>query len=59
MFYFFLNLFLMPETIPENLEIVLKARKITRNPGKFPELDWGMNNPDKVFGAHEKYFRAF
>jgi hypothetical protein len=27
--------------------------------GKFPELDWDMNNPNKVFGAHEKDFRAF
>jgi hypothetical protein len=27
--------------------------------GKFPELDWDMNNPNKVFGAYEKDFRAF
>jgi hypothetical protein len=33
--------------------------KITKNLGKLPELDWGMNNPNKVFGAHEKDFRAF
>jgi hypothetical protein len=29
----------------------LKFPKIS---GKFPELDWTMNNPNKVFGAHEK-----
>jgi hypothetical protein len=60
---FFSNLFLIPETIPENLEIVLKAQKYSKNhkknPGKFPELDWGMNNANKVFGAHEKDFKAF
>jgi hypothetical protein len=33
--------------------------KITKNPGKFPETDWDTNNPNKVFGAHEKDFRAF
>jgi hypothetical protein len=27
--------------------------------GKFLEIDWNMNNPNKVFGAHEKDFRAF
>jgi hypothetical protein len=27
--------------------------------GKFPETDWDMNNPNKVFNAHEKDFRAF
>jgi hypothetical protein len=30
-----------------------------KNPGKFPELDGSMNNPIKVFGVPEKYFRAF
>jgi hypothetical protein len=53
----------MPETIPENLEIVLKARKILEKSQnfqeKFPETYWDMNNPNKVFGAHEKDFRAF
>jgi hypothetical protein len=33
--------------------------KITKISGKFPELDWDMNNPNKVFGDHGKYFRAF
>jgi hypothetical protein len=33
--------------------------KITKNPGKFTKLDWDMNNPIKVFGAHEKDFRVF
>jgi hypothetical protein len=35
---------------------ILKIPKII---GKFPETDWDMNNPNKVFGAHEKDFRAF
>jgi hypothetical protein len=35
------------------------TQKIPKIPGKFPELDWSMNNPNKVFGAHEKDFRAF
>jgi hypothetical protein len=34
----------------------MKILKISR---KFPELDYDMNNPNKVFGAHEKDFRAF
>jgi hypothetical protein len=33
--------------------------KITKIPGKFPELDWSMSNPNKVFGIQEKDFRAF
>jgi hypothetical protein len=33
--------------------------KNTKIPGKIPELDWSMNNPNKVFGAHEKDFKAF
>jgi hypothetical protein len=28
--------------------------KNTRIPGKFPETDWDTNNPNKVFGTHEK-----
>jgi hypothetical protein len=35
------------------------APKIIKIPAKFPELDWDTNNPNKVFGAHEKDFRAF
>jgi hypothetical protein len=27
--------------------------------GKFPEIDWSMNIPNNVFGAHGKDFRAF
>jgi hypothetical protein len=34
---FFSNLFLMPETIPEIAEIVLKARKILEKSQKFQE----------------------
>jgi hypothetical protein len=33
--------------------------KITKILGKFLEIDEDMNNPNKAFGAHEKYFRAF
>jgi hypothetical protein len=37
---------------------LFKGTKNTRNfpkiSGKFPEIDWDMNNPNKVFGAHEK-----
>jgi hypothetical protein len=33
--------------------------KITKITGKFLEVDYDMNNPNKVFGAHEKDFRAF
>jgi hypothetical protein len=35
------------------------TQKITKNRRKFLELDWSMNNSNKVFGAHEKDFRAF
>jgi hypothetical protein len=33
--------------------------KITKIPEKFLEIDYDMNNPNKAFGAHVKYFRAF
>jgi hypothetical protein len=33
--------------------------KVTKIPGKLAELDWSMNNPNKVFGAREKDFRSF
>jgi hypothetical protein len=35
------------------------TQKITKIPEKFPEIDQDMNNPNKAFGAHEKYFIAF
>jgi CRISPR/Cas system CSM-associated protein Csm5 (group 7 of RAMP superfamily) len=35
-----------------------KTPKITKILGKFPETNWDTNNPNKVFGAHEKDFRA-
>jgi hypothetical protein len=35
------------------------TRKITKIPAKFLEIDWDMNDPNKVFGAHEKDFEAF
>jgi hypothetical protein len=49
-----------------NLEIARQFIKATKNIlkipkllGKFPEIDWNINNPNKVSGAHEKDFRAF
>jgi hypothetical protein len=33
--------------------------KITKIPRNFPEAHWDMSNPNKIFGAHEKDFRAF
>jgi hypothetical protein len=33
--------------------------KISKLPRKFPERHWDMKNPNKVFGADEKDFRAF
>jgi hypothetical protein len=50
------------KTIPEKCRNFLKARKIPRKFQKFqefPQIDWNMNSPNKVFRAHEKDFRAF
>jgi hypothetical protein len=51
------------KTIPEKSRNCFKdtknTRKITKIPGKFPKLDWSINNPNKVFGVQEKDFRAF
>jgi hypothetical protein len=50
------------KTIPEKSRNYFKGmkhtRKITKIPGKLPELDWGMSNPNKVFSVQEKDFRA-
>jgi hypothetical protein len=50
------------KTIPDKLWKLFKGtkntQKITKIPGKFPETHWDMKNPNKVFGAHEKDFRA-
>jgi hypothetical protein len=35
------------------------TQKITKIPGKFLEIAYDMNNPNKVFVAHEKDFRAY
>jgi hypothetical protein len=32
--------------------------KITKIPGKFLEIDYDMNNPNKAFGALEKGFSS-
>jgi hypothetical protein len=37
------------------MKITLKALKIQ---GKFSETLWNMRNPNKVIGAHERYFGA-
>jgi hypothetical protein len=62
-FSFFSNLFLMRKQIPEKSRNCVKARKILRKSqkilGKFLEIAYDMNNPNKAFGAHEKDFRAF
>jgi hypothetical protein len=61
-FLFFSNLVLMQKQF-QNIYKLFKGTKntpkIIKIPGKFPELDWGTNNPNKVFGAQEKDFRAF
>jgi hypothetical protein len=33
--------------------------KIPKIIGKFPEIDWKLNNPNKIVGVHEKDFRVF
>jgi hypothetical protein len=50
----------------ENPEKSRKLNKATKNTltiskisGEFPNIDWHMNNPNKIFRAHKKYFRAF
>jgi hypothetical protein len=45
--------------IPENPEIIIKSPKAQKNSGKLLEMIWVMMNPNKLFGAHEKDFRAF
>jgi hypothetical protein len=34
------------------------TQKIPKILGKFPEIDWDMSNPNKVFVDHGKEFRA-
>jgi hypothetical protein len=41
------------------LQVTKNTQKITKIPGKFLEIDYDMDNPNKAFGAHEKGFRAF
>jgi hypothetical protein len=40
------------------LQCTKNTPKITKIPEKFLETHWDMNNPNKVFGDHEKDFRA-
>jgi hypothetical protein len=58
---FFFEFTFNAKTIPEKPRNCLKARKILRKikiSGKFLEIDYDMNNPNKAFRAHEKDFRA-
>jgi hypothetical protein len=47
------------KTIQKLFKSTKNTSKITKNPGKFPELDLSMNNPNKVFGAHEKILKPY
>jgi hypothetical protein len=52
----------MRKQFQKNLVIVLKhnnTRKIPKISEKNSQTHWDTNNPNKVFGAHEKDFRAF
>jgi hypothetical protein len=61
--FFFEIFFFGAKTNPGNAQKMFRGtkntQKIPKIPGKFSELDWSMNNPNEVFGAHEKDFRAF
>jgi hypothetical protein len=49
------------KVIPGNPEILIKSRKYSEsseNSGKLLEMIWVKMNPNKLFGAHEKDFRA-
>jgi hypothetical protein len=62
-FWFFFEIFFSARINPGNAQKMFRGtkntQKITKNPGKFLEVDYDMNNPNKAFGAHEKYFRGF
>jgi hypothetical protein len=61
-FLFFLNYFKCENNSIKSRNCfkgMKNTQKIPKNLGKFPEIHWDMNNPNKVFGAHEKDFRAF
>jgi hypothetical protein len=40
-------------------KVTKNTQKIPKTPRKFPEIVSDTNNPNKIFGAHEKDFRAF
>jgi hypothetical protein len=54
-FIIFQKLFFSAKQIQKSPENVLSMKTFQ----EIPEIDWSMNNPNKVFGAHEKKFRAF
>jgi hypothetical protein len=59
---FFSNLFLVQNNCRKSrncFKDTKNTRKIPKIPGKFPEAHWNMNNSNKIFGVHEKDFRAF
>jgi hypothetical protein len=59
---FFSNLFLMQNNSRKSrncFKDTKNTRKIPKIPGKFPEAQWDMNHPNKVFGVHEKDFIVF
>jgi hypothetical protein len=61
--FIFFEIISSAKQIQEKRRKCLKARKIPKKipkiPEKCPEIDWNMNSPNQVFGAHEKDFRAF
>jgi hypothetical protein len=61
-FLFFSEIIFNAKTNPRKSRICLQsaknAQKISKNSGKFPKTPWDMSNPNKVFEAHEKDFKA-
>jgi hypothetical protein len=59
--FLFLNIFQCKNKsrkCPEMFRGTKNTQKITKIPGKFLEIAYDMNNPNKAFVAHEKIFRA-
>jgi hypothetical protein len=47
------------QEILNHSQITKNSSKAQKNSEKLLEMIWVMMNPNKVFGAHEKDFRAF
>jgi hypothetical protein len=61
MFFFFRNIFQRKKQFENSrkcLQGTKNTPKIPKISGKFLEIHWDTNNPNKIFGAHEKDFRA-